>query len=76
MGDDEPFIGIDFGTSNSSMAWFNPRTASAEVVRNAEGEDKTPSVVYFGNREILGGVSLPLNAGESQPFLQGPNMVR
>lgn len=44
----EPFIGIDFGTCNSSAAWFNPRTRQAEVLTNAEGEDKTPSVIYFG----------------------------
>jgi tetratricopeptide (TPR) repeat protein len=51
----EPFLGIDFGTCNSSMAWFDPRTGQAEVLRNAEGEDKTPSVVYFGDREVLVG---------------------
>jgi molecular chaperone DnaK (HSP70) len=44
----EPFIGIDFGTCNSSVAWFNPRTGQAEILLNAEGEQKTPSVVYFG----------------------------
>ncbi len=44
----QPFVGIDFGTCNSSVAWFNPKTGQAEPLRNAEGEDKTPSVVYFG----------------------------
>ena len=51
----EPFIGIDFGTCNSSAAWFNPKTAQAEPLRNAEGDDKTPSVVYFGPRETVVG---------------------
>ena len=50
-----PFIGIDFGTCNSSVAWFNPRTGEADTFLNAEGEDKTPSVVYFGPNEILVG---------------------
>jgi molecular chaperone DnaK (HSP70) len=49
------WLGIDFGTSFSSMAWFNPRTHTAEVLYNAEGEDKTPSVVYFGGQETLVG---------------------
>lgn len=51
----QPFLGIDFGTCNSSMAWFNPRTGQAEVLLNAEGEDKTPSVVRFGPRQVLVG---------------------
>ena len=50
-----PFIGIDFGTCNSSAAWFNPRTGQAETLLNAEGEDKTPSVVYFGPNETVVG---------------------
>ncbi|MHB1425541.1 MAG: Hsp70 family protein [Gemmataceae bacterium] len=50
-----PFIGIDFGTCNSSMAWFNPKTGQAETLRNAEGEEKTPSMVYFSAQEILVG---------------------
>ena len=49
------FLGIDLGTSKSSMAWFNRRTGHAEVIRNAEGEEKTPTVVYFGQDEVLVG---------------------
>src|SRR5207244_3321819 len=48
-------IGIDFGTCNSSAAWFNSWTGRAEVLLNAEGEDKTPSVVYFGPHETVVG---------------------
>jgi Hsp70 protein len=52
----QPFIGIDFGTCNSSAACFNPRTGQAELLLNAEGDDKTPSVVYFGpNQEPVVG---------------------
>ena len=50
-----PVLGIDFGTSNSKMAWYNPRTNQAEIIRNAEGEEQTPSVVYFGEDQILVG---------------------
>jgi molecular chaperone DnaK (HSP70) len=49
------FLGIDFGTSKSTMAWLNPRTGQAEVIKNAEGEDKTPSVVYVGADGVLVG---------------------
>jgi parallel beta-helix repeat protein len=52
---DEPYLGIDFGTTNSAMAWYNPRTGTAEEIFNAEGEAKTPSVVYIGQDEILVG---------------------
>jgi len=44
-----PFLGIDFGTSKSCMAIYNPRTHWADILRNAEGQDDTPSVVYFGS---------------------------
>ncbi len=44
---DDPVLGVDFGTATSSMAWCNPRTGHAELLRNAEGEYITPSVVYF-----------------------------
>lgn len=50
-----PFIGIDFGTSTCSMSWYNPETGQAEILRNAEGKDETPSVVYFGPGEPLVG---------------------
>lgn len=49
-----PFLGIDFGTSGSKIAWYNPRTKQAEIIRNAEGKEQTPSVIYIGrNRELL-----------------------
>ena len=51
----ENFIGIDFGTCNSSAAWFNPKTGQAESLLSAEGHDKTPSVVYFGPSETVVG---------------------
>ncbi len=50
-----PTIGIDFGTTTSSMAWVDPGTGKAEVLKNAEGEEKTPSVVWFGADAVLVG---------------------
>ena len=48
-------LGVDFGTTNSTMARFDRRRARAEVLRDAEGQDKTPSVVFFGEEETLVG---------------------
>ena len=39
------------------MAWFNPDTGRAEVLRNAEGHDETPSLIYLGEDEVLVGES-------------------
>lgn len=50
-----PHIGIDFGTSNSTVAWINPKSGLPEVIRNEHGEEKTPSVVYVGADHILVG---------------------
>jgi actin-like ATPase involved in cell morphogenesis/tetratricopeptide (TPR) repeat protein len=52
---DEAWLGIDFGTSNSTMAFYNASTGTAEEIFNAEGEIKTPSTVYIGETEILVG---------------------
>jgi WD40 repeat protein/molecular chaperone DnaK (HSP70) len=55
-----PYVGIDFGTTYSSMAWYNPGgnppySGQAEVILNSDGEPKTPSTVYFGEDETLVG---------------------
>src|SRR5918998_1964175 len=50
-----PALGIDFGTTNSCMAWYDHRRESAEVILNAEGQAKTPSLVYYGENETLVG---------------------
>jgi molecular chaperone DnaK (HSP70) len=41
------FVGIDLGTTNSAVARRNPY-GRPEVVANREGQNITPSVVYFG----------------------------
>lgn len=55
MGEFAPAIGIDFGTANSSAARYDARSGSAEIILNAEGQVKTPSLVHFGEDEILVG---------------------
>src|SRR5690242_19855758 len=48
MSSASPFIGIDFGTSKSAMAWFNPfGTGQAEHIYS-EGREEIPSIVYIG----------------------------
>ena len=37
------------------MAWFNPRTGQAEILLNAEGEQQTPSIAYYGEKLTLVG---------------------
>ena len=49
------FLGIDFGTTNSSMARFAADVGRAVVVCNSEGNEKTPSIVYFGKTETVAG---------------------
>lgn len=60
MSRNPPYIGIDFGTTYSSMAWYNPGnnppySGQAELILNSEGESKTPSMVYYGEDETLVG---------------------
>ena len=55
MSEQVPSIGIDFGTTNSSVAWYDHRTGDAEVILNAEGQAKTPSVVHFDEKEAVVG---------------------
>jgi molecular chaperone DnaK (HSP70) len=43
MSKSVPTIGMDFGTTNSSMAWCDPRTQRAEIIKH-QGEDKTSSM--------------------------------
>jgi len=60
LSTDPPYIGIDFGTTYASMAWYNPgnnppHTGQAETILNSDGDPKTPSTVYFGEDETLVG---------------------
>lgn len=40
-------VGIDLGTTYCAIAYVNPETGKAEVIRNKEGKPITPSVLYF-----------------------------
>jgi actin-like ATPase involved in cell morphogenesis len=67
------FLGIDFGTTNSTFAGWDPDGAAARVLRDAEGQDKTPSIVYFGEVETLVGVLAEnmLADGRGKPEVAG-----
>ena len=43
MSPTELSVGIDFGTTKSVIAWWNPATAQASCIN----EEPTPSLVYF-----------------------------
>lgn len=47
-------IGIDLGTTNSAVAWVN-EAGRTEMIRNAEGDLLTPSVVLFEDTEVVVG---------------------
>ncbi len=42
------FVGIDLGTTNSAVAYRNSY-GRPEVISNREGQNITPSVIYFGS---------------------------
>ena len=49
-----PPIGIDLGTTFSAAAWVEPSGHTA-MIRNAEGDLLTPSVVLFTDEEVAVG---------------------
>ncbi len=54
------YVGIDLGSTYSSIAWCNPQTNRPEVLPNAEGELSTPSIVLVepGGNMIVGSPAL------------------
>ena len=50
MSEQQGIYGIDLGTTYSVVAYID-ETGRPAVVRNTDGEDTTPSVVYFENAE-------------------------
>jgi molecular chaperone DnaK len=50
----EKAVGIDLGTTNSAMAWVD-RSGRSAMIPNAEGEMLTPSIVLFGDQEVVVG---------------------
>ena len=60
-------ISIDFGTSNSTVCWINPRTGMPEVIKDRNGSEKIPSVVYWGaGNEVLVGEAALARLGDAQ----------
>lgn len=54
-------VGIDLGTTNSGISWYNPASQKIEIVK-IDGDERIPSVVYwaqeaserkFGKRAVL-----------------------
>lgn len=45
-------IGIDLGTTFSAVAYIN-KTGKPEIINNSEDKPITPSVIYFGEKEII-----------------------
>jgi molecular chaperone DnaK len=58
-------VGIDLGTSFSSIARLDSHGRPV-VLQNAEGEQMTPSVVYFGDEGVIVG-SEALHSGSDDP---------
>lgn len=50
-------IGIDLGTTNSVIAYFNPEVDAVEIINNSIGERLTPSIIRYLDGEILVGKS-------------------
>lgn len=53
-----PFsVGIDLGTTNSCVGWWNKDKASVDIFTNEQGNRTTPSYVSFTDKEVLVGES-------------------
>ncbi|MBE5949633.1 MAG: Hsp70 family protein [Lachnospiraceae bacterium] len=56
-------IGIDLGTTYSLGAYIDDK-GEAEIIPNSEGENKTPSVVYFESADsVVVGKAAKMNSG-------------
>ena len=60
-------VGIDLGTTNSAVAYIGDNGQS-QMVPNDEGDALTPSIVLFGNREVIVGRQAR-SAGQADPDL-------
>ena len=50
-------LGIDFGTSNSCISYYNKNSKKIEIIPNNEGDTLSPTILYFcsDSNEILYG---------------------
>ena len=46
-------VGIDLGTTFSSVAYVNPKTNKPEIIPNKDGEQITPSIIYFSGDKLI-----------------------
>jgi hypothetical protein len=67
----EHILGIDFGTTNSVMAWYDEKAGRPQVISNAEGEEKTPSVVYYAPEGVIVGRGAEMALVDAE-FLEEP----
>ena len=58
-------IGIDFGHSYSSVAYWDVKSGEGKYIPNANGENSTPSVVAFTETECLIGTAALNQASEN-----------
>jgi molecular chaperone DnaK (HSP70) len=66
----EAILGIDFGTTNSVMAAIDQKTGQPQVIPNAEGEEKTPSIVYYAPEGVIVGRGAESALSDAE-FLEG-----
>ena len=50
-------IGIDFGNTCSTMAYWDIKENKAKIIPNSDGENSTPTVVAFTETECLFGAA-------------------
>ena len=52
-------IGVDFGTTNSCLSYYNTNNSNVTVIPNEQGNFTTPSILFLNNEssEILFGES-------------------
>ena len=53
MSEDKLCIGIDLGTTNSCLGYYNPMSDQVEIIPNSLGERLTPSAILFNIDETL-----------------------
>lgn len=62
-------IGIDFGTSYSTVSWVNPQTGHAEAIR-INGKEKIPTMLYYSKSS-----NTPLVGDEAYAIYQQCRMI-
>ena len=50
-------LGIDFGTSYCTLSRLNPRSGLPEAIPDENGENKIPTLIFWGKRDIKVGKS-------------------